>query len=148
MDTRFRVDESRVVYEILEGEVVVVNLDTGHYYILADTAAAVWRMLVGGATPAEVVRTLSLRHPDSGERVRETILDFVQQLAAEDLLTASDDAGPPSDAADMPAPTDAAASFAPPVLNRYTDMATLIQMDPIHDFDETGWPRRPTLQDR
>ena len=148
MDTRFRVDESRVVYEILEGEVVVVNLDTGHYYILADTAATIWRLLVGGASPAEVVRMLSLRHPGNGERVRETVLDFVDQLAAEELLTASEDAGAPSDAVDSPAPTDPGTSFAPPMLNRYTDMATLIQMDPIHDFDETGWPRRPTPRDR
>ena len=27
---------------------------------------------------------------------------------------------------------------------RYTDMQALIQMDPIREYDETGWPaRRP-----
>lgn len=148
MDTRFSIDDSQVVYEVLEGEVVVVNLDTGHYYILDDTAATIWKLLVGGASPAEVVSTLSLQHPGDGERIRETVPPFVSQLTEEALLTASENAGSRNDAADTPAPANPGTSFVPPVLHRYTDMATLIQMDPIHDFDETGWPRRPTPRDR
>jgi len=148
MDTRFSIDESRVVYEVLEGEVVVVNLDTGNYFILDDTAATIWRLLVDGASPAEVVRTLCFQHPGDGETIRETVLRFVGQLTEEELLTASENAGLRSNVADTPSPADPGASFVPPVLHRYTDMATLIQMDPIHDFDETGWPRRPTPRDR
>jgi hypothetical protein len=28
------------------------------------------------------------------------------------------------------------------VLERYTDMQELLLLDPIHDVDQTGWPRR------
>jgi len=34
------------------------------------------------------------------------------------------------------------APFVLPVLERYTDMQELLLIDPIHDVDETGWPRR------
>ena len=144
MDMRFAVDESRVVYEVLEGEIVVVNLDSGHYYILDGTAAAIWRQLVAGASAAEVADALSARYPADGETIREVVGRFVEELAGEGLLAASDRAasGPGGGSAvDL---GDLGPRFVSPVLNRYTDMAKLIQMDPIHDFDETGWPRRPS----
>ena len=31
--------------------------------------------------------------------------------------------------------------FEAPVLYTYTDMAELLLLDPIHDVDETGWPK-------
>lgn len=34
----------------------------------------------------------------------------------------------------------------PPVMFRYTDMQFLIQMDPIRDHDESGWPVRRAAQ--
>ena len=148
MDTRYGVDENRVVYEVLEREIVVVNLDTGHYYILDDTAAAIWREIVDGATPTEVVYALRARHPADGEMIRDAVQSFVGQLTEEGLLTASNRAAPRPAEAGAAQMLDLGPSFMPPILNRYTDMAKLIQMDPIHDFDETGWPRRPIARDR
>jgi len=148
MNTRFVVDENRVVYEVLEREVVVVNLDTGYYYILDDTAAAIWGRLVDGATPTEVVHALSVQYRVDGETIRDAVRTFVDQLAEERLLTASDREAPRQAEGDAAQMLDLGPSFAPPILHRYTDMAKLIQMDPIHDFDETGWPRRPIARDR
>ena len=69
---------------------------------------------------------------------------FVAQLTGEGLLV------PASSADDTPPlPGDDRwitdiASFTAPVMFRYTDMQALIQMDPIREYDETGWPaRRP-----
>jgi hypothetical protein len=148
MNTRLAVDESRVVYEILEDEIVVVNLDSGHYYILDGTAAAIWRQLVAGQTPAEVANALSVRYPADGATIRDAIGRFVEELIGEDLLAASDSAAPAPGEGGAAGAGGLGPSFVPPVLNRYTDMAKLIQMDPIHDFDETGWPRRPIPRDR
>jgi hypothetical protein len=148
MNRRFAVDEDRVVYEVLEGEVVVVNLDTGHYYILDNTAAEIWQRLVDGATPAEVVHALSIRHPADGETIREAVRSFVEQLAQEGLLTMSHRTAPGQREVGVAQMADLGPRFVPPILNRYTDMAKLIQMDPIQDFDETGWPRRPIARDQ
>ncbi len=148
MHTRFVVDESRVVYEVLEGEIVVVNLDSGHYYILDGTAAAIWRQLVAGATAAEAAQALGARFPAEGETIRQAVGRFVEELTAEGLLAVSAGAAPGPAGSGAADAGDLGPSFVPPVLNRYTDMAKLIQMDPIHDFDETGWPRRPIPRDR
>ncbi|HXJ83220.1 MAG TPA: PqqD family protein [Candidatus Methylomirabilis sp.] len=148
MNTRFAVDKSRVVYEVLEGEVLVVNLDSGHYYILDGTAAAIWQQLVDGATPAEVAHALSTRYPADGETILEAVRRFVAELTEEGLLAASDRATAWQGGSGAADAGDLGPTFVHPVLNRYADMAKLIQMDPIRDFDETGWPRRPMPPER
>ena len=142
MDRRFTVDERQIVHEALEDEVVIVNLDSGHYYMLEGTAPVIWQLLAGGASVEEVVQALGRRHPGDEERIGEAVVGFVDQLSGEGLLTAADGTGTARDV--WTAAAEPAGPFTLPVMYRYTDMATLIQMDPIRDFDETGWPRRRT----
>lgn len=145
MDRRFTIDPTRIVHEALEDEVVVVNLDSGCYYMLDGTAPAIWDLLAGGASVDETVRELVHRYPADDTVIEGSVSEFVDQLAQEGLLV--EDPGTPG----TTSPPRAAAPsrvapvvFTAPVMYRYTDMATLIQMDPIRDFDETGWPRRRT----
>jgi hypothetical protein len=142
MDQRYALDEQKVVHEELENEVVVVNLDSGHYYILEATAIAIWKLLVGGASLAETVEALHRRYAGDRPAIQDAVATFVAELEQEGLLTgASPTNGAGAAAFDAPAPAGEA-RFELPVMYRYTDMATLILMDPIRDFDETGWPRR------
>ena len=142
MDQRYSIDEQKIVHEALENEVVVVNLDSGHYYILEGTAIEIWTLLARGASVAETVDALHRRYADDRAAIQDAVTRFVGELAQEHLLT---DAASPADAPaieDVAAP--ASGRFELPVMYRYTDMASLIQMDPIRDFDATGWPRRRT----
>jgi hypothetical protein len=141
MDRRFTIDESRIVHEALEDEVVIVNLDSGHYYMLEGSAPAIWALLAGGASVGEAVRALAASGDEAS--VLEAVSAFADDLVREGLLTAAEADDPPAAPARDPVASPTAA-FTPPIMYRYTDMATLIQMDPIRDFDETGWPRRRT----
>ena len=40
-DARFRVN-SQIIWETIEGEVLLINLGTGNYYSLRGTGAAIW----------------------------------------------------------------------------------------------------------
>ena len=33
--------------------------------------------------------------------------------------------------------------FTNPVLEKFTDMAELLLLDPIHEVDDSGWPNKP-----
>jgi hypothetical protein len=140
---RYAVNEASIVFDVLEGEVVLVNLDSGSYYILEGTASAIWQMLIARHRVSEIVGTLSRHYTGDVATMESAVGDFVGQLVQEALLVA--------------APVDAQAAafdesqlgggsqpFSAPVMYRYTDMQALIQMDPIREYDETGWPRRPT----
>ena len=142
MDQRYAIDDQKIVHEGLENEVVVVNLDSGHYYILEGTAIEIWNLLVSGASVAETVDALHRRYPGDHPAIQDAVTSFIDELKQEDLLAdAPASAGAPT-TEDLP--VAASRGFELPVMYRYTDMATLIQMDPIRDFDETGWPRRRT----
>ncbi len=48
-DTRFRLKSPPVVVEAIDGEVMVINLETGAYYSVSGASAVVWHSLIGGA---------------------------------------------------------------------------------------------------
>lgn len=139
---RVRVNDESVVADLLDGEVVVVNLESGAYYVLQGSAATMWLMFVGGMTAGEVVDELVGLAGDDADLIESWVDDFRQQLLDEQLVvSATSDVvvTPPPDA--MPA-----TPIEPPVMFRYTDMQFLIQMDPIRDYDESGWPVRRAAQ--
>jgi hypothetical protein len=139
MDQRYTFNEDQIVHEVLDDEVVLVNLDNGHYYMLQGTGALIWQAVSAGATVSETAAALQRRYTGSPAEIAAAVRGFVDHLAQEALLqSALEGSGSPPafEAAAAPAP------FTPPVMFRYTDMANLIQMDPIREYDETGWPRR------
>jgi hypothetical protein len=145
-DERYGFSEDKIVHEVLDGEVVLVNLDNGYYYILQGTGSVIWQTLTGGATVVETVEALLSQYTGARAEVEQAVKDFVNDLKQESLLHAAE-----GRAARNNAPTSAEPSGTPftvPVMFRYTDMANLIQMDPIREYDETGWPSKRTTAPR
>jgi len=143
MEQRYTFNEEQIVHEVLDGEVVLVNLDNGYYYILQGTGSEIWQRLTTGATVSETVEALLRQHTGDPEAVAQAVRDFVSSLVSEALLQPVE-AEPAGPAATLPKIAEPAVPFTLPVMFKYTDMANLIQMDPIREYDETGWPsRRP-----
>ena len=59
--TRFEIEGPPVIHQTLDGEVIIVNLDTGTYYRLEGAAAEVWTALEEGAPvePGPFLRRLA-----------------------------------------------------------------------------------------
>jgi hypothetical protein len=141
MEQRYTFNEEQIVHEILDGEVVLVNLDNGYYYILQGTGSEIWQHLTSGAPADETVAALLRQYTGEPEAVAQAVRDFVSSLVAEALLQPVE-AEPASAPVALPETADPAGPFTLPVMFKYTDMANLIQMDPIREYDETGWPSR------
>lgn len=47
---RFQIKSPQVIHETLDGEVVIVNLETGTYYCLTGTGERIWAAIARGAT--------------------------------------------------------------------------------------------------
>jgi len=135
---RFKVNTPPVIHQTLDGEVIVVNLDTGTYYSFAGVGAEIWSSVERGASLAETVDEALARYDAPRETVEAAVMRFVDELTTEELIAPEDGPEPPA----APARTgDAAkAPFAEPLLNKYTDMQELLLLDPIHEVDERGWP--------
>lgn len=131
-----RLNEPAVCHETIDGEVVVVDFDTGDYYSMVGPAALIWAAVAKGASVAQVWARLGLR--DCGARQRAA--DFIGELAAAGLIVATGEEVVGGDEAEAPE----AADFGAPVMQKFSDMQELLMADPLHDVDEFGWPsRRP-----
>jgi len=137
----FRINDSGIVHETVDGEVIVIDLESGVYFSLTQSAADLWSALVEGATPAQLADLLAARYDAASADIDAAVAAFLAELVAERIVVVDVGAAAAPPAA---APTAGAARrpFAPPVLSKYTHMSDLLLLDPIHDVDEQGWPNK------
>jgi hypothetical protein len=145
MEPRYRVDENKIVHEVLDQEAMLVNLDNGYYYALEGSAVDIWQALAAGASVPEAAQRLLQRYGVTRPAAEEAVRKFVDELVAEELLMPAEAAEPAAPTALAEPAAAEAQPFSQPVMYKYTDMANLIQMDPIREFDESGWPKRRKL---
>lgn len=139
---RYRVAGPKVIHEAFDDEVIVGNLERGHYHSLEGTAADIWAGCLRGLSRDALVDHLAARYTGDRSVIEAETLRFLGQLQAEGLLAVCPD-GNGDPAVPPPAgttPDTTGAPFQPPVLNTYTDMEELLLLDPIHDVDASGWP--------
>ena len=137
-EVRFKIKGPPVIHQTLDGEVIVVNLDTGSYYSLDGVAAEIWAAVERDLTIDEAVAEAADHHGTSAHVAEPAVNRFLAELAREELIVTVNGSKP----IEALATADGVArgSFPEPVLNKYTDMQELLVLDPIHEVDERGWP--------
>lgn len=137
----YQINAPHVIGEVIDDEAIVVNLDSGAYYSLRGTGAFIWELLASGANDTHIVDALASAYDAPVDTIRPALSALFAELEAEQLVTrAAQPAGEePSVAARLPA--GGGPPFTPPVLEKFTDMADLLLLDPIHDVDAGGWPQ-------
>lgn len=128
-----RVNEPDVVFEAFDDEIVLVNLDTGSYYSLRASGPKVWIALAAGVRPADLAGAIARAGGQPAQSVLAQIEDLVAALTEAKLVVSAD--RPDASAAEW------SGGYEPPVLETYTDMQDLLLLDPVHDVDQTGWPK-------
>ena len=108
---RLVVNPRRVVHETIDGETILIHLETGAYYSLEGSGAEIWNLLVAGWTEDELCDEVARRYPGDGDAPAGPAPQAVPDVA-----------------------------FATPALKKYTDMEYFLLLDPIHEVEEAGWP--------
>lgn len=138
-----KINLERVAYEIIDGEVIIINLDSGTYYNLVDVALEIWQGLEAGATVDQIADALCGVYAITIDASREAVDGFLASLLAEEILAPAD--ATKSLSAEFQLAERTGRTFTPPVLTTHTNMSDLLMLDPIHDVDEQGWPSAPPL---
>lgn len=133
---QFRLNAPLAVSEMIDGEAVIMNMDSGHYFSARGLAGVLWEWTIAGQpVGAMIAAVLSVWPTASADH---DICAFMDQLQAHALV--------------VPIPTKAAlapqhhadlatlGAYAVPVLDVFTDMQDLLLLDPIHDVGDAGWP--------
>lgn len=139
---RYRVNNPKVVSETIDGEVVMINLESGSYYSTDKIGAEIWNFIEQRAAPVEILHSMNQRYVGSPKDIEVAVLDFMKRLTEEKLIVA-DAGGEAASGSIVPSPAAAARiPFVKPSVQKYDDMQELLLADPIHDFDEAGWPNK------
>ena len=137
MHQTYRVLKPEVVADVIDGEAVIMNLKSGHYFSSEGTGSDCWDALAAGHSIEQLVDQLSERYAADRTTIESAVAEFVRDLVSHMLIAPSDEPPPP---VTVKPPSSPPAPFHAPVLNVYSDMQDLLLLDPIHDVDAAGWP--------
>mgnify|MGYP000921843570 CR=1 FL=1 len=141
MEQRYGIDPNNVIFEAVEAELVVINLKSGCYYSLNETASGIWTLLIDGYS-ANQIGEFFARHDSSGaEGVLDAIHRMIREFLREDLIHPMD--SPPLPGAAPPATAlTSSRAFHPPVMTKHSDIQDMLALDPIHEVTDLGWPHK------
>ncbi len=140
---RYRINSPSVIHETIDGEVVIVNLDKGHYYSLRDSGTAIWNCVIQGMSKPEIVSTILVEYEGDRDHIENGVGQILAQLQSEEMIVKDGNGEDLENSLEVETPPSRETikqQFKSPVLERYTDMEDLLLLDPIHEVDESGWP--------
>lgn len=130
-DQRYRINSPAVIYDRSEGQTVVINLLTGHYFRLDEASSLLWDRLESAPSLATLIDSC-VNDGDLTPRL-PTIMD---ELCMHGLITGVD-----GDATQVAQGAEAW-TFRGFTLESFTDLEDILGLDPIHEADpDTGWPQ-------
>lgn len=124
------------ISEVIAGDAVAINLDTGSYYSMVGVAGQVWECLSQGYSIRKIIDAIKIEGGEAS-MLESKLSTFIASLCTEGLLKEVDFANEERLAVIQVNVEELDLNF-----KVYTDMQELLSLDPVHDADETmGWPK-------
>jgi hypothetical protein len=136
-DSRFRPNLTDVAAKVIDGEAIIMNLSNGLYFSMENVGAAVWELTELGHSLGEIIDILQDRSGMNRGTIEQDVYRLAEELIREGLVLQSDEGASDSE---MPSPTLEPLAYTPPTLNKYTDMADILALDPpMPGLGESTW---------
>lgn len=78
-------DNSQVIDRVVDGEALLIDLQTGNYFSLNAVGTRIWENLDGSHTVQEIIRIVSDEYDVDVERAEADVLTLVNDLISEGL---------------------------------------------------------------
>jgi hypothetical protein len=109
-------------WELVDGEAIVINFETRHYYCLNKTATAAWSLLTAAPHTADTVSAaLGPAYGLSASDVHADVTELLAGLASEGLVEPSENDAASPNAGDL-----AGGTYVAPRLDKYGTLEQLI----------------------
>ena len=79
------VDSSNIIWSIVDGEAVLLDTSSGHYFSLNPLATEIWSHLQTGNSVPQIVSTIAGKYSVEEEIVRSEVSDLIGELQAAKL---------------------------------------------------------------
>jgi hypothetical protein len=75
-------DTSKIVWSIVDGEAVLLDTSSGHYFSMNPLATEIWAQLVRGDAVPQIVRTIADKYRVEEETVQSDVSELIGELEA------------------------------------------------------------------
>lgn len=135
----YRLNEPQIALEIVDGEAVVIDFESGVYFSITGSGGQIVELLGQGYTTEEIAEQLCQQYLAEPGEISRSVAEFTETLLSNQLIVPANlrvrTAAETTPAADR-------TPFPAPALERFEDLEWLLTMDPIHDVDQQGWPHK------
>ena len=135
-DKTYTIDQSRAISETLDGETIIIDLESGIYYSLNETGSLVWEYLKSGHSLDQIIQYFVNNYGANVASVEKAILDLLDSLEKNNLVKQSET----SSVLAIEYKNVGKKDFMIPAIQKYEDMQEMLLADPIHDVNNAGWP--------
>ena len=127
---RLKLANPDLVCEEFDGELVVLDLETGKYFGFDHGASTIWNLLQSGIAPSAIE-----------DATGKPLAPLIAKLIDLKLIMITSEDG--DFALDPQTRASLASLDTEPTVEVFDDLADLIRADPVHDVDqEAGWPHQ------
>jgi hypothetical protein len=130
--SHYRLASADITHQFLDGEVVAIDFQTGHYHNLRGAAAQAFAALLAGLSE----ENLSSVFTDAPADAPALLQGLIDTWLKAGLLVA----GSAATSTEPPSPV----AWTVPTSEVFADMQQLLLADPIHDVGDNAWPRQAT----
>ena len=116
-----------VAAKVIDGEAIIMNLTNGAYYSMDRTGAEVWEMIEIGGSVESIGAGIARRYGLDQRLALDDVERLVNELLAEGLIVRAE--GKNSTAGTLEHHVSSL-TYQAPRLNKYTEMADLLALDP------------------
>ena len=134
LDQAYQFKNPPCIHEVVDDEVIIINMEKGHYYNVKGVAKKVFVDLIAGIRPSELSK---FNRWD--KETEEKLGQFVEALIEENIIEIKKNK---STDLNLNMTSIAITNLDEDmVLHTYTDMEEILGLDPIHEIDQKeGWP--------
>jgi hypothetical protein len=144
---QLKVNTPNVVHETIDGETILLDLNTGNYYSLDGSGALIWEFIDKTGNYEKAIEILTAANSAESDNIAGAVKKFADELLTEKLMVIASSEITPADVTEIENKLkEMALNFKAPAVCKYTDMQDLLLLDPIHEVDEKGWPESKETQ--
>ena len=138
LNKMYKINESKAISETIDGETIIINLETGYYYSVNKTATIIWNEIQKN-NPVKNISHIILNHYEvDTDTAEKSIAEIISLFLKDDLIMELDSNVSPDVQEQQTSMVKQ--KFIIPWIERYDDMARALTSDPDHDVNEEGWP--------
>jgi hypothetical protein len=136
---RYTINSPHVIADILEGELIILHLETGKYFSIKGSGVSIWQLIAGGYEDVEAADTLARYYAAERDILLPEVVKLREQFLSDDLLSSLDES---AERTEVEINLGVGEVFVEPIVEAYTDMQGLLLLDPIHEVEDRGWPHK------